>query len=127
DLCGLVQETTGVEAEVENETLDASLTELPHELLEVVGRAFLKAAQADVADLVFGIDDVVPLIIGAPLDAQDGLQLDRPANELELQGFGFAFAFDDDFYLGAGFTFDLVDSVLDAHALGRDDLRRGQR
>ena len=83
--------------------------------------------QADVADLVLRVDDVVPGVVVVALDAQDRLDLDPAADELELERLVLALALDDELDLGAlGLPRIFLTASLGGHALGGDDLRAGR-
>src|ERR1700722_13191291 len=96
DLDGAVEQTAGVEAQAKEESFDAGLAQLPHGVFQVAGGIFRELSQTDIADLVLGIDDVVPGIVGIALVAQNAFDLDPATKQVEFDRLLDAFTFDDE-------------------------------
>src|SRR5579871_2487467 len=117
-----------VEAQVEDEALDAAVFEQAVQgRLEVVLGVPRELGQADIADAALRVDDIIPRVVGVALDAQDGFHLHLAALDLELQGLVDALALDRDLDGRAGPARDLLHRLVDRQALRGDLFRFVQR
>ncbi len=58
------QQAAGVEPQIEHEALDVLLAQSLQGLLQVVGRVAAEGGEADVADLLFRVEQEVPVVVG---------------------------------------------------------------
>ena len=117
-----LEQTTGIEAEVEDEAIELALgthvRDRGHEVLEAV---VVEAAQTDVADAVLGIDVPVPLRRAALVErllppAVDGADLDLLADERDIDVILLALALDGQRDGLAGGACDRVDRLVERPA-----------
>ena len=100
DASGLAEQSTGVEAKVDDQGFHAICLELSHGGSEFIGGASCEVSQSDVADFLFVIEHEVPLVVFAKDVTHDGWHLhdgsldgdrdqvlDPGASNLERDGF----------------------------------------
>jgi len=105
-----------VAAEVEHDPVETALLEAVDRGAKIAGRGLCELRQADVADLVLGVDREVPVGVLIALDAEDGFHGHPVPLEVEIHFL--AVAFDDERDRRGGLTGDDGDRLIGLHALG---------
>ena len=129
-LDGRAQQPARIEAQVENQPLEAFLLELLQDPLGVRGRVAAECGDADVADVLVGVEHEVPAIVALARLAQHGVDVHQFAGD----GHRFLFARtgvsngERDF--GVGVSLEPLDGFVDLNAFGalavdfQDDVAR---
>src|SRR5262249_9034748 len=88
-LAGPGQYAAGIEAKIEDQSLEAVPLESRNDAGHVSCRSVREGRQADVADLVLRIEPVVPRVVRLAFDTYDRFQLDHCPRDLDFSAFGF--------------------------------------
>src|SRR5579875_1224515 len=127
DIVSDIKQAARIETQIEDEALDAGLLQILHNPVHIAVAVPRELGQPDVGDLVLGVDHVVPAIVGLASEAENRLDIDVAARQVEVDRLGHAFALHGQTDFGAGLAGDLLDGLVELHPLGREDLRRIER